>query len=65
MINKINNILSSVRFWQVFIAITLLTLASYGIISNELANGIATLLGISVAIGTADKAAKSVGGLTK
>jgi hypothetical protein len=65
MIKKINDLLGSIRFWQTLIAIVLLCLASYEIIPNNLANAIAGLLGISVAIGTADKAAKSIGGLTK
>ena len=65
MIEKIKNILGSVRFWQVLIAIVLLSLASYGLIPEELAKAIATLLGISVTIGTIDRSSEKIGGLTK
>jgi hypothetical protein len=58
MISKITSILGSVRFWQLLIGALLLILASYGIIPQEIANVIAGLLGVSVTIGTVDKATK-------
>ena len=55
MLEKIGNILSSVRFWQLVLGAVLLILASYGVIPQQIADVIASLLGISVVVGSVDK----------
>lgn len=64
--NKIKSILNSIRFQQVVIVAVLFALVSEGVIENEtsvvIANLIASILGISVIVGTIDKAATSIGG---
>ena len=58
MISKIKNILSSVRFWEVLVGVVLYILVAEGAITNDSAvavvQGIYTVLGISVTIGTVD-----------
>jgi len=58
MIDKISNLLSSIRFWQLVIGAVLLILADYGIIPAQIAEVIAALFGVSVVVGTADKVLK-------
>lgn len=62
MVAKIQNILSSIRFWEVLAAVILYTLATDGVIDPVWGETIAKILGLSVTIGTVDKFAKSVGG---
>ncbi len=63
MLAKIKSILSSIRFWEVVIATLLFALIEGGIIGSEsavlIARIVATTLGISVTIGTVDKAANN------
>lgn len=54
--NKFVELLGSRRFWQLFAGLVLLILAFYKVIPQELANLIAGFLGLSVAVGTIDKA---------
>lgn len=62
MKNKIRGILSSVRFWQMFIVAVLQSLVLFSVISSEQGSGlidiVSALLVGSVAIGTIDKVAK-------
>jgi len=58
MIDKIKLLLSSIRFWQLLIASVIVILGQEGVISPEIANTIAGLLGASTLIGTVDKLAK-------
>ena len=53
--NKIKELLSSRRFWQLTIATILLVLGSYQVIPKEVAEMIAGLFGVSVAVGTIDR----------
>ena len=66
MIQKIINILFSVRFLQAVIAVGLYTLVDNGYITNEMMQVICTaiyqVLGISVTIGTIDSAATKFAG---
>lgn len=55
MIDKIIDIFGSVRFLQVVIAFMVTYLGSIGWVSPDLAQAIASILGVSVAIGTIDK----------
>jgi len=55
MFDKIKNILSSVRFWQLFVGAVIVILGQQGVMSPEMANTIAGLLGVSVTINTVDK----------
>lgn len=56
MIDKIKNILTSIRFWQVTIVAAIQVLAVYDIVPQELANVVSGWLGVTVLIGTIDKA---------
>jgi len=62
---KIISIVRSIRFQQAVIAAVLFALTSEGVIDNGtavvIANLIASVLGISVVIGTIDKAAINIG----
>jgi hypothetical protein len=58
MIEKIKNLVSSIRFWQLVIGAIIVILGQEGVISPEIANTIAGLLGVSVTLGTVDKLAK-------
>ena len=60
MWQKIKSLLGSIRFWQLVIAAILLILRGYGIIPPEVADTVAGLLGISTAVGTIDKFAKTI-----
>lgn len=55
MFEKIGELLSSRRFWQLVVATILLVLGSYEIIPKEVAEILAGLFGVSVAVGTVDK----------
>ena len=61
MIEKIKNIVSSIRFYEIVVATTLIVLSHYGIVPEILANAIASVLGISVAINTVDRFGEKVG----
>ena len=58
---KIKALLGSIRFRQLVAGIVLIILGYYKIIPMELANIIAGGLGISIGVGTIDKAASSIG----
>lgn len=62
---KIISILCSIRFQQAVIAAVLFALVSEGVVENEtavvIANLIASILGISVVIGTVDRFAEKIG----
>lgn len=62
MIEKIKAILGSIRFWQLVIGALIVILGKEGVISQAIADAIAGILGISVTIGTVDKAAQQLGG---
>jgi hypothetical protein len=55
MLKKIQNLLSSIRFWQLVAGLVLIILGYYAVIPQELANMIAGFFGISIGIGTIDK----------
>ena len=57
MLDKIKSILGSVRFWQLVIAAIVVILGQNDVISVELANTIAKVLGVSITIGTLDSVA--------
>lgn len=58
MIDKVKNLLSSIRFWQLFVGLVLIILGYYQVIPQELANIIAGFFGITVGVGTIDKIGK-------
>lgn len=55
MFEKYIAILKSSRFWQVVVASIAVYLGNIGTITPEMAELIATILGVSVTIGTVDK----------
>lgn len=57
MLNKVKELFSSIRFQQLVIAAIIIYLES-----GDWKAALITLLGGSVAVGTIDKAAKSIGG---
>lgn len=61
MLDKIKEILTSVRFWQVTIVAALQVLALYELIPADLTNVVSAWLGVTVLIGTVDKAALNLG----
>lgn len=65
LLEKFSEILGSPRFWQLFAGLALLILAYYAVIPQGLADLIASFLGISVAVGTADSVAKKISGTKK
>ena len=62
MYSKIKEILSSVRFWEVVIVVVLLTIGKEVAEVKTIVDAIASILGVSVVIGTADSVAKKVSG---
>lgn len=62
MLDKIKSVLSSIRFWQVTLIAVLQVLALYELVPTDLVNIVSGWLGVTVLIGTVDKAAKSVSG---
>ena len=58
---KIKALLGSIRFQQLVIGVVLIILGYYGIVPQALADIIAGALGISIGVGTIDKAASSIG----
>ena len=62
MISKIKEILSSVRFWQVVVVVILHTIGKEVAEIKTIADVIASILGVSVVIGTADSVAKKESG---
>lgn len=62
MVSKIKEILSSVRFWQVVVAVVLHAVGKEYADFQPVADAIASVLGVSVIIGSADKFSKNLGG---
>lgn len=62
MLNKIKSILGSIRFYEVVIAVGIKLLAFYGLVPIEIADAVASVLGVSVIIGTVDKSFDKIGG---
>jgi len=58
---KIKSLLGSIRFQQLIIGVVLIVLGYYGIIPQALADIIAGALGISIGVGTVDRAAENIG----
>ena len=65
MLNKIKAILGSIRFWEVVVTVVLSSLVATEVITNDIAVAIAgiiaTIFGVSVVIGTVDRAAENIG----
>ncbi len=59
---KYKAILLSARFHQMVVIFILQTLNHYGVIDAYLANALSALFGVSITIGTVDKAASKMGG---
>lgn len=57
MISKVTDILSSVRFWQLVVAVAVYYFGD-AVLSPDLVSAITTVLAGSVAIGTVDKVGK-------
>jgi small basic protein len=55
MFEKYVEILSSARFWQVVVAFVLVYLGGEGVVDMNIASTVASILGVSVTIGTVDK----------
>jgi len=62
MLDKIKEILSSIRFWQMVLAFVLYTFGTEGIIDPVWGETIAKILGVSVTIGSIDSFAKKLNG---
>lgn len=62
MVAKIQEILSSIRFWQMLAAFVVYTLATEGAIDPVWGETIAKILGVSVGIGSIDSFAKKLNG---
>jgi len=58
---KIVNILKSIRFWQMLIAVVVYVLAQNGAFPPGLADIVCGILGISVTIGTIDRFSEKIG----
>jgi hypothetical protein len=61
MIDKIKNILGSIRFYQLVLAGIIYLLGFYGVLPDEVAKSVIAILLGSVTIDTADKLGKNIG----
>jgi hypothetical protein len=62
MLNKVKQILGSVRFWFVTIGATVAILAHLGVIDPEIQKIVLAWLGTVTGIGTVDSIATKIGG---